>query len=165
VARGHDEVRLKGKVAIVTGAGSGIGKAIAQLFAKEGAKVAVLDRDQPSAEQTVHSIVAAEGEALVCQADVSQSRDVQAAVEATVHTYGQLNILVNNAAVQVLAKLVDTSEEVWDRIHNVNLKGVFLGCKYAIPVMLNSGGGSIVNIASVLSPIRISRPTVPPRAE
>jgi len=141
---------LAGKVAIVTGAGSGIGRAIAQLFAREGAKVAVLDRDQPSGEGTVQSIVTQDREAMFCHCDVSKSRDVERAVEAVIERCGRLDVLVNNAAMQVLAKLVDTSEEVWDQIHNVNLKGVFLGCKYAIPAMMRSGGGSIVNIASVL---------------
>ena len=83
-------------------------------------------------------------------ADVSKASDLQKAVESTVERYGKLNVLVNNAAIQVLAKLVDTSEEDWDRVHSVNLKGVFLGCKFAIPAMLQAGGGAIVNMASVL---------------
>jgi NAD(P)-dependent dehydrogenase (short-subunit alcohol dehydrogenase family) len=143
-------VRLAGKVAIVTGAGSGIGRATAQLFAREGAEVMVLDRDRASGAQTVDVIRAEQHEATFCCADVSNSHEVKSAVDATVDRYGGLDVLVNNAAVQVLAKLVDTSEEVWNHIHNVNLKGVFLGCKFAIPAMLRGKGGSIVNIASVL---------------
>ena len=143
-------MRLAGKVALVTGAGSGIGRAIAQLFVKEGAKVTIVDCDSASGQRTVEDVCAYGGDALFCHADVSKNGDVQSAVAATVARYGKLNMLVNNAAVQVLAKLVDTTEEVWDRIHSVNLKGVFLGCKYAIPAMIKSGGGSIVNIASVL---------------
>ena len=143
-------MKLAGKVAIVTGAGSGIGQAIAEVFAKEGAKVAVLDRDQSSGQATVQKIAAAGGEAMLCHADVSKSAEVQRAIRSILEKYRRLDVLVNNAAVQTLAKLVDTSEEDWDRIHNINLKGVFLGCKYAIPAMLKGGGGSIVNIASVL---------------
>jgi meso-butanediol dehydrogenase / (S,S)-butanediol dehydrogenase / diacetyl reductase len=143
-------VRLAGKVAIVTGSGSGIGRATAQLFAREGAKVTVLDRDKAAGQQTVESIRAETGEAVFCYADVSKSSDMQKSVDSTLERYGRLDVLVNNAAMQIMAKLVDTSEEVWDQIQNVNLKGVFLGCKFAIPAMLQAGGGSIVNIASVL---------------
>jgi NAD(P)-dependent dehydrogenase (short-subunit alcohol dehydrogenase family) len=145
-----DFLRLAGKVAIVTGSGSGIGRATAQLFSKEGAKVTVLDRDKAAGEETVALILAAGGDAAFSMADVSKSSDLQKAVETTVERYGKLNVLVNNAAIQVLAKLVDTSEEDWDRVHSVNLKGVFLGCKFAIPAMLQAGGGTIVNMASVL---------------
>src|SRR5579872_5809175 len=124
---------LANKTAIVTGAGSGIGKAIARLFAQEGAEVTAVDWNRDSGERTVSDISAAGGTARFCHADVSKAADVQRMVDAAVNDFGKLDILVNNAAVQVMAKLVDTTEEVWDRIHSVNLKGVFLGCKYAIP--------------------------------
>lgn len=143
-------MRLANKVAIVTGSGSGIGRATAQLFAKEGASVIVVDRDQISGDETVANIRAENGDATFCCADVSKSRDIQRAVDIALKRYGKLDILVNNAAVQIMAKLVDTSEEVWDQIHSVNLKGVFLGCKHAIPAMISSGGGAIVNMASIL---------------
>lgn len=143
-------MRLENKVAIVTGAASGIGKAIATLFAAEGAAVTVVDRDRKGGEKTTDDLRAGGGRATFQLADVSKAREVEAAVNATIQEYGKLNILVNDAAVQVLAKLVDTSEEAWDQVHGVNLKGVFLGCKYAIPAMIRSGGGSIVNLASVL---------------
>jgi NAD(P)-dependent dehydrogenase (short-subunit alcohol dehydrogenase family) len=143
-------VKLNGKVAIVTGSGSGIGKATAELFAREGAKVTVVDRDKISGAQTVNAICATRGEACFCYADVSKSDDMQKAIDATVGHYGKLDVLVNNAAVQIMATLVDTSEEIWDEIQNTNLKGVFLGCKFGIPAMLRAGGGSIINIASVL---------------
>lgn len=143
-------VRLAGKVAMVTGSGSGIGRATAQLLAKEGARVAIVDRNRVSGEETVASITAENGDASYCYADVSNAKDVQGAVDSTIARYERLDVLVNNAAVQVMAELVDTPEEVWDLIHGVNLKGVFHGCKFAIPTMLRTGGGSIVNVASVL---------------
>ena len=143
-------MRLENKVAIVTGAASGIGKAIATLFAAEGAAVIVLDRDRKGGEKTTDDLRAAGGRAIFQHADVSKAAEIEAAVNATIREYGKLNILVNDAAVQIFAKLIDTSEEAWDQIHDVNLKGVFLGCKYAIPAMIRAGGGSIVNIASIL---------------
>ncbi len=143
-------MKLKGKVAIVTGAGSGIGKASAEIFAQEGASVVVVDWNREAGVQAAESIRAQSGEAVYCFADVSNSRDIANMVDAAVQKYGRLDVLMNNAAVQIMAKLTETSEEVWDRIHSVNLKGVFLGCKYAIPAMIRTGGGSIVNMASVL---------------
>jgi NAD(P)-dependent dehydrogenase (short-subunit alcohol dehydrogenase family) len=142
--------QLNDKVAIVTGAGSGIGKAIAHLFAREGARVTVMDQDEDGGSCTAESINAAGGDALFFHGSVSESTQVQAAVATTLKTYGRLDVLVNNAAVQVVATLVETSEEDWDRIQSVNLRGVFLGCKFAIPAMLRTGGGAIVNISSVL---------------
>jgi NAD(P)-dependent dehydrogenase (short-subunit alcohol dehydrogenase family) len=143
-------MKLKNKVAIVTGAGSGIGEAIAQLFAEEGAKVVAVDWNRERGEKTTDAIRSQGGESKFHYADVSNGRDVENMVAATVETYGRLDILVNDAAVQIMAKLVDTTEEVWDRIHSVNLKGVFFGCKFAIPAMLRCGGGSIINLASIL---------------
>jgi NAD(P)-dependent dehydrogenase (short-subunit alcohol dehydrogenase family) len=98
----------------------------------------------------VEGIVKGGGEAVFCQADVSKAAQVEAMVATAVDRFGRLDTLVNNAAIQILAKLVETTEEDWDRIQSVNLKGVFLGCKYAIPAMQKAGGGAIVNIASVL---------------
>jgi meso-butanediol dehydrogenase/(S,S)-butanediol dehydrogenase/diacetyl reductase len=141
---------LKDKVAIVTGSGSGIGKATAEYFAQQGASVIVAERDEKSGQETAAAITNAGGKANFCHTDVSQAVQVAAAVQRAVDKFGGLDILVNNAAIQILAKLADTSEADWDRTHSVNLKGVFFGCKYAIPVMQKAGGGSIVNIASVL---------------
>ncbi len=139
--------RLQGKVAVVTGAGSGIGKAIAELFAEEGAAVVVAERNCQTGAETAAAI----GQrASFCETDVSKSGDVRNMVETAVRAFGRLDILVNNAAIQILGTLDQTSEEDWDRLQAVNLKGVFLGMKYAIPAMIASGGGSIVNMASIL---------------
>jgi len=141
---------LKEKVAIVTGAGSGIGKATAEYFAQQGAKVVAVDWNAASGERTVEGIVNGGGVAVFCHSDVSIAAQVEGMVGTALDRFGRLDILVNNAAIQILSKLVETSEADWDRTHSVNLKGVFLGCKYAIPAMRKVGGGAIVNIASVL---------------
>jgi NAD(P)-dependent dehydrogenase (short-subunit alcohol dehydrogenase family) len=143
-------MKLKGKVAIVTGAGSGIGQASAGVFAEEGAHVVVVDWNKEAGAQTAGGIRQAGGEAIYCYADVSKAADVEAMVNTAVEHYGRLDIIFNNAAIQIMGKLADTAEDDWDRIHSVNLKGVFLGCKYAIPAMIRTGGGSIVNMASIL---------------
>ncbi|MGI8743677.1 MAG: SDR family oxidoreductase [Bryobacteraceae bacterium] len=143
-------MRLSGKTAIVTGSGSGIGKATARLFAQEGAAVVIIDWNREAGTASAEAILETGGEALFCEADVSRPADVQRFVAIAKERYGGIDILVNNAAVQVLAQLVETTEEDWDRIHSVNLKGVFLGCKYVIPEMIKKGGGSIVNLSSVL---------------
>jgi len=143
-------MKLQGKVAIVTGSGSGIGKAAAKVFAQEGAQVGVVDWNREAGERTASEIRAAAGEAFYCHADVSKAADAQDMIRTVSERYGRLDVLFNNAAIQILSKLADTSEEDWDRIQSVNLKGVFLGCKYAIPAMARNGKGSIINMASVL---------------
>jgi NAD(P)-dependent dehydrogenase (short-subunit alcohol dehydrogenase family) len=143
-------MQLIGKVAIVTGAGSGIGKASAELFAEEGAKVVAVDWNRANGENTAATIRDQGRDAIYCYADVSNRENAEEMVRTCVEKYGRLDVLFNNAAVQIMATLVDTTEETWDRIHSVNLKGVFLGCKYAIPAMARTGGGSIINMASVL---------------
>ena len=143
-------MRLSGKIAIVTGAGSGIGQATAQLFAHEGARIVAVDRNRETGEQAAEDIRQQGGDATFCYADVSQGMDVQAMVDLTIERYGRVDVLMNNAAVVTFAKLVETADEVWDQIQSVNLKGVFLGCKYTIPAMIRNGGGSIINTASVL---------------
>jgi NAD(P)-dependent dehydrogenase (short-subunit alcohol dehydrogenase family) len=145
-----EQAMLINKVAIVTGAGSGIGKATAEYFAQQGAKVVAVDWNAALGRQTAGSIVQAGGQSIFCLADVSIAAQVEAAVAAAVEHFGRLDVLVNNAAIQILCKLVETTEADWDRTHSVNLKGVFLGCKYAIPALKKAGGGAIVNIASVL---------------
>ncbi len=141
--------RLIGKVALITGAGGGIGRATALLFAREGAKVAVADFVSAGGQETVKMIKEAGGEAAFVEADVSKSADAQRMVSRTVESFGRLDILFNNAGIQSkFLMTADTPEEVWDRILATNLKGVFLGCKSAIPVMLKQGGGVIISTAS-----------------
>jgi len=143
-------MRLKDKVAVVTGAGSGIGRASALRFAQEGARVVVVDWKPEGGRETVARIKAQGGVAIFVEADVSRDEDVRRAIETAVNTYGGLHILLNNAAIQVFGTLPNTSEADWYRVMDVNLKGVYLGCKYAIPHMIAGGGGSIVNMSSAL---------------
>ena len=141
--------RLEGKVAIVTGAGVGIGEATAILFAEEGARVAVCDIRRESGERTVNKIKAAGGEAIFVYCDVSKSKEVENLVNTTVETYGKLDIIMNNAGYISQYKCADTPLEEWDKGIAVDLSGVFYGCKYAIPAMLKNGGGSIINVSSM----------------
>ncbi len=143
-------MRLKGKVALITGAGEGLGRASALLFAEEGAKVVVNDYIADIGEETVKMVKEKGGEASFFQADVSNSREIQEMIKFTMDTYGRLDILYNNAATEVGdGSVVNLPEENWDRIQDVNLKGVYLCCKYGIPEMIKGGGGSIINVASV----------------
>jgi meso-butanediol dehydrogenase / (S,S)-butanediol dehydrogenase / diacetyl reductase len=142
---------LGGKTAIVTGAGSGIGQACAMVFAREGAKVAVVDWNREAGEHTAALVRNSGGEAFYRNADVSSEDEVAAMVRAVLERYGGLHVLVNNAAVQILATLTGSSEEDWERMQSVNLKGAFLCSKHAIPAMIAAGGGSIVNMASALA--------------
>jgi 3-oxoacyl-[acyl-carrier protein] reductase len=140
---------LKGKSAIVTGSATGIGKATAMLFAKEGARVVVADVDE-AAGQVADAIKEGGGEAIFRRADVSHADDVEQLVDATVRTYGRLDVLVNNAAVyRGDGSILTVTDEVWNHIISVNLKGTYLCCKFAIARMMESGGGSIVNLSSV----------------
>lgn len=142
--------RFAGRVAIVTGSGSGIGRETALAFAREGACVVVADIDTASAKQTVEEIGADGGQATACTVDVSADESVAEMVQLAVRTYDQLDVLHNNAYWAPLNRSVtETSLPEWDRTIAVTLTGVFLGCKHAIPAMIEGGGGVIVNTASV----------------
>ena len=139
----------EGKVALVTGAGSGIGRATALVFAREGAKVVVSDIVVEGGQETVQQIEAAGGEAIFVKADVSQAADVEALITQTVETYGRLDCAFNNAGIEGGMKLtIDCTKEEFDRTIAVNLTGVWLCMKYEIQQMLSQGGGAIVNTAS-----------------
>ncbi|MFQ3616926.1 MAG: glucose 1-dehydrogenase [Cyanobacteriota bacterium] len=146
-------MRLSNKVALITGAGSGIGRESAILFAKEGAQVAVCDVNPSTAAETVSLIKAAGGEAIAIQADVSKAADAKAMIETAEAAYGKLNVLFNNAGIFHAAdgSVLETEEDIWDLTIDINLKGVFLGCKYGIPALLRAGGGSIINTASFVA--------------
>jgi NAD(P)-dependent dehydrogenase (short-subunit alcohol dehydrogenase family) len=145
--------RLEGRTALITGAGSGIGRQAAKLFAAEGARVVVADRDAQAGQETVSDIEQAGGIACAVEVDVAVAAQVEAAVAEAERAYGALHVLFNNAGIfpDGDSSPVDTDEEVWDRVMAVNLKGVFLGCKYGIPALLRAGGGSIVNTASFVA--------------
>ena len=142
--------RFAGHGILVTGAGSGIGRAAAQLFANEGGRVVVVDQDESEAQATVTSIRQAGGEALAIGADVSREADCRGMVERALAAYGRLHVAFNNAGIGASGFAVADEEEVtWSRLIDVNLKGIFLAMKYEIPAMVGAGGGAIVNTASV----------------
>ena len=148
--------RLKGKVALVTGAGSsgegwGNGKAAAVLFAREGAQVFAVDIRSSAAEQTKRVIDEEGGMAASYQADVSKSSEVRNMIDACVDAYGRIDILHNNVGILEVGGPVETSEEQWDRLLAINVKSMFLTCKYTLPIMEKQGGGTIINISSVAS--------------
>jgi len=142
--------RLAGKIAIVTGAGSGIGRAVAIEFAREGAGVVVNDhRSDGGGEETVAAIVTAGGDALHVDADVSRQQEVERLVRTALEAYGRLDVMVNNAGVAVYKPLQELTEEDFDLVVRVNQKGTFFGTKHAVPPMIAAGGGSIINTASI----------------
>ncbi len=141
---------LNNKVVVVTGGSSGIGRACALLFAKEGTKVIIGDIAVKGGEETLDMIKRAGGEAMFVRVDVSKAQDVKALIDKAVETYGRLDYATNNAGVQgVETPTADCTEENWDRVININLKGVWLCMKYEIIQMLKQGGGAIVNMSSV----------------
>jgi NAD(P)-dependent dehydrogenase (short-subunit alcohol dehydrogenase family) len=147
--------RLDGKNAVVTGAGSGIGRAIAQTFAAQGARVFVLERDVGAGAQTVAEISAGGGSASVVGCDVAGAESVDAAFAKVIAEAGRVHILVNNAGIAHIGTVVSTTEEDLDRIYAVNVKGVFLCSKAAVPHMVTAGGGVILNLASIASLIGV----------
>lgn len=143
-------MRLAGKTALITGAGSGIGRTTALLFAKEGAAVALVDRNGSGAEETAHAVAAQGGKAIAIAADVSRSEDCAAMVATAERAVGPITVLFNNAAIFHAddGGPEETTPEVWDETLAINLKGVFLGCKHGIPSLKRAGGGSIINMGS-----------------
>jgi len=142
--------RLSGKVAVVTGAASGMGRAVAVRFAQQGARVVVSDLDESGGLETLERLRAGGGEGIWVPLDVTQEEQVEALVEQTLSTYGALQVLYNNAGINSDdGAVTDLTVERWERIHNVNLRGLFLTSKYCIPPMLTVGSGAVINVASV----------------
>lgn len=139
-------MRFTGKVCLVTGAGSGIGRATALRMAAEGGNLVVIDRNEEAGNETVELITRANGTAMFCKADVGVDTDIKAAVDAALSKWNKIDVLVNNAAMMTFKKIVDLSVEEWDMVMRVNLRSVFLFCKFCIPHMQS---GAIVNISSV----------------
>jgi len=151
-------MRLEGKVALISGGARGMGAAEARLFAKEGAKVVMGDVLEAEGKQVEAEINETGGEALFISMDVAKEDDWQRAIDATVARFGKLNVLVNNAGIVDRSSLEETSEEIWDRVMDVNAKGVFLGTKMVIPEMRKAGGGSIINISSISGMVSVGYP-------
>jgi NAD(P)-dependent dehydrogenase (short-subunit alcohol dehydrogenase family) len=142
--------RLSGKVALITGGGTGIGRACAILFAKKGARLAVAGRRKPPLDAVVREIEATGEEALAAICDVTDRKSAEAAVAVTTRRFGRLDILVNNAGAVVVANVEQTSDEDWTRVLSINLTGTFLVSRASLPELRKAGGGSIVNIGSIL---------------
>jgi len=142
-------MRLQNKIAIITGAGSGIGRGIALAFVKEGAKLVVADWSEEGGKETVEQIKKAGGEAVFVKTDVSKTVDIDKMAKTCLDKFGRIDILVNNAGIVKFGALHETTEEDWDAVLNVNLKSVFLGSKRVIPEMLKQGQGKIINTASI----------------
>ena len=140
-------MRFKDKVCVVTGGGSGIGRATCERFAAEGARVLVVDLKEDPGNETVKTITHAGGEGLFAKADVSNSAEVQAAIKAAVDKWGRIDVIVNDAAMMTFTPILELSDDDWDRVMAVNLRSVFLFCKYGVPHM--PAGSAIVNISSV----------------
>ena len=155
-------MRLQDKTALITGAGSGIGRAAALLFAREGANVVAVDRNGETAEETVEMVVEASGQATAFEADVSRADDCEAMVAHAEATFGALHVLFNNAGIMHAddGDAQATDEAVWELTMNVNLKGVFLGCKHGIPALRRAGGGSIINTASFVALVGAATPQI-----
>ncbi len=140
-------MRFQGKVCLVSGAGSGIGKAAAKQFAREGGKVVVIDLNEQHGKQTVQEIMQAQGEAVFAKCNVGNSQEIQAAVKLALDKWGKIDIVVNDAAMMTFQPIVDLPDDEWDKVLDVNVRSVFLFCKYSVPHM--PPGGAIVNVSSV----------------
>ena len=154
--------RLDDKVALITGGASGMGKVASHLFAREGAKVVLTDVADEAGEAVAASIRGGGGQAAYVHADVSRASDAEAMVRFAVDSFGGLTVLYNNAGVfpERDGSVTETPEEVWDLTIGINLKGVYLGCRYGIPAMIKSGGGSIVNVASFVALMGAATPQI-----
>lgn len=151
-------MQLENKVALITGAGSGIGRETAQLFVAEGARVVVVDINETAGQETV-DLFGAE-QAIYVRADIAKAADCEAMIEVTEATYGRLDVLFNNAGISHIddGDAMSTEEDVWELTMAVNLKGVFLGCKYGIPALQRAGGGSVINTASFVATLGAATP-------
>ena len=153
-------MRLKGKVSIITGAGSGMGRVAALRFAAEGSRVVAADNNGAAAAETVRQVKAAGGEAWPVTADVSAEADAKAMVDIAIQKYGHLDVLYNNAGIMPEAdhSVIDTPVEAWDQVMAVNVRGVYLACKYAIPQMVERKTGSVINVSSFVALLGCSVP-------
>jgi NAD(P)-dependent dehydrogenase (short-subunit alcohol dehydrogenase family) len=153
-------VRLEGKVTIITGGGSGMGRIAGRMFAEQGAQLVLADVTEEAAESAAAEVRQAGGEATAVVADVSREEDARRMVDHAVATYGRADVLYNNAGIMPAAdhSVVDTDVDTWDRVMAVNVRGVFLGCKYAIPQMVEQGTGSVINVASFVALLGCSVP-------
>ena len=153
-------MRLHNRVALITGAANGIGKESSILFAKEGARVVVTDIDETAGVKVVNEIINCGGEAIFCHSDVSSANDCKQMIQTCEDHFGRLDVLFNNAGILFGddGDAESTDEEIWDQTMDVNLKGVFFGCKYGIPAMRRAGGGSIINTASFVAVLGSATP-------
>ena len=153
-------MRLQDKVTIITGGASGMGRVAARMFAAEGARVVVADVTEPAAQSVVDEVRSAGGEAVAVVADVAKEADAKRMVDEAVAAFGRVDVLYNNAGIMPAAdhSVVDTDVATWDKVMAVNVRGVFLGCKFAIPRMVEQGSGSIINIASFVALLGCSVP-------
>lgn len=150
-------MRLQGKVTLITGAGSGIGRSTALRFAEEGAQVIVNDLNTEHGQATVQAIEDAGGRAYFVRADVTKAAEVQAMVAEIIEKSGRIDVLFNNAGVSGVGRLHEIEEEAWDRVININIKGVFLPSKYVLPHMMEAKAGSIINMSSCIAEIGLAR--------
>ncbi|QYR23263.1 SDR family oxidoreductase [Paenibacillus sp. sptzw28] len=150
-------MRLQDKVVLITGSGSGIGKSTALLFAREGAKVVVNDLNAEHGNETVNEIESAGGEAVFIQADVTDPSSVASMVEQIIAKYGRIDVLFNNAGISGVGLLHEIEPEAWDKVMNVNIRGVFLPSKYVLPHMIEKRNGSIINMSSCIAEIGLAR--------